>query len=119
MKRWLRRGGRIAAMVAGLSALRLAGAVSIGEMAETGADDLAEIPALISILIYIAGVVFLGSGVLKLKRFNENSRDQGLGGAIMTMAVGAGLLALPSVFEGISDTFGVDDSATIEKPTLQ
>ena len=119
MKAWVRRWGRAAALVAGVCAVRLAGAVSIGEMAEAGADDLAEVPALVGIIIYIAGIVFLGTGVLKLKRYNDSSRDQRLGGALMTLAVGVGLVLLPSVLDGIADTFGVDDTATIDRPTIE
>ena len=119
MNGWGRRVARVLGLAAAACALRAVEAVSIGEMAEAGADDLAEIPALISIVIYIAGVAFLSFGVLKLKRVNDSARDQRLGGALMTMAVGVGLVALPSVFEGISDTFGVSDSATIEKPSLE
>ena len=119
MKRWGRRVARALGFAAAAGALRAVEAVSIGEMAAAGAVDLAEIPDLISIVIYIAGVAFLAFGVVKLKRSNDSSRDQRLGGALMTLAVGVALVALPSVFEGISDTFGVSDSATIEKPSLQ
>lgn len=100
-------------------AVRAVGAVSIGDMAEAGATDLGEVPALISIVLYLAGTVFIAFGLVKLKRSNDSSRDQRLGGALMTLAVGVGLVALPSVFEAISETFGVDDSATIDKPSLK
>ena len=119
MKRWGRRVARVVGFGAAACALRAVEAVSIGDMAEAGATDLAEIPALISIVIYIAGTAFIAFGLVKLKRSNDSSRDQRLGGALMTLAVGVGLVALPSVFEGISETFGVDDSATIDKPTLE
>ena len=119
MARWGRRVARVLGFAGAACALRAVEAVSIGEMAEAGAEDLAEIPALISIVIYIAGVVFLSFGIVKLKRANDSSRDQRLGGALMTLAVGVGLVALPSVFEGISETFGVSDSATIDKPSLE
>ena len=109
---------RIAVAVAGL-AVGVADAQTIGDMATSGAGDLAQIPEFIEVVLYLSGVVLVGAGIVKFKQYNDAPKKQGLGGAIATLVVGAALLALPAVYQGISQTFGVDDSATIDRPTLR
>lgn len=92
---------------------------SLGEMAASAAGDLAQVPQLVAILFYVAGVVFVGAGLIKLKKHSDTgTRDHGIGGALMALAVGVALIAAPTVYQGIASTFGVDDTATIERPTL-
>ena len=107
----------IAVAVAGLAA-GAADAQSIGEMAKSGATDLAEIPDFIEAVLYLSGVVLVGSGIVKFKRFNDAPKNQRLGGAFATLLVGAALLALPAVYGGISKTFGVNEAATVGRPSL-
>lgn len=107
--------------IMGTQALVAGGSVSaqsLGTMAQTGATDLQGAEALIEIVIYIVGVCLVIVGLIKLKRYNDSSRDQRLGGAVMTMVVGALLIALPALYGGFVDTFGVDETATIERPSL-
>ena len=91
---------------------------SIGDMAQAGATDLAQIPDFLEVLMYLAGAVLVFAGIIKFKQASSG-RDQRLGGAITTVLVGVALIALPAVYQGIADTFGVDDKATIERPTLK
>ena len=113
-----RMAAQVAVVVAGLGA-GVAGAQTIGDMAKSGAGDLAQIPEFIEVILYLCGVVLVGTGIVKFKQFNDAPKKQGLGGAVATLMVGAALLALPAVYQGISQTFGVDDSAKIDKPTLE
>ena len=69
--------------------------------------------------MYLAGAVLVFAGIIKFKQASSAGRDQRLGGAITTVLVGVALIALPAVYQGVADTFGVDDSATIERPTLE
>lgn len=101
-------------LVSGGSAL----AQSLGDMATTGATDLEGFENLIEIGLYIGGVVMIIVGLIKLKRYNDSSRDQRLGGAVMSVVVGALLIALPALYGGFVDTFGVDETATIDRPSL-
>ena len=109
---------RAAVVVAGLC-VGVADAQTIGDMAKTGAGDLAQIPEFIEVILYLCGVVLVGAGIVKFKQFNDAPKKQGLGGAVATLLVGAALLALPAVYQGISQTFGVNDGARIDKPTLE
>lgn len=115
-KRWL------ALALAAAANLGLTGGAamgqSLGDMARTGATDLQGAENLVEILMYLMGVVLIIVGLIKLKRYNDSSRDQRLGGAVMTMVVGGLLLALPSLYGGFVETFGVDETATIERPSL-
>ena len=111
----------LVALVAGLELLVSGGsavAQSLGDMARTGATDLQGFETLIEILVYVGGVVLIIVGLVKLKRYNDSSRDQRLGGAVMSMVVGALLIALPALYGGFVDTFGVDETATIDRPSL-
>ena len=92
---------------------------SIGDMAADGATDLAQIPDFLEVVMYLAGAVLVFAGIIKFKQASGAGRDQRLGGAITTVLVGVALIALPAVYQGIAETFGVDDSATIERPTLE
>ena len=109
---------QVAAAAAGLG-VDVADAQTIGDMAMSGAGDLSKIPDFIEVILYLCGVVLVGAGIVKFKQFNDAPKGQGLGGAVATLMVGAALLALPAVYQGISQTFGVDDSAKIDKPTLK
>ena len=103
--------------VAGLAA-GVVDAQSIGEMAKSGAEDLGKIPDLIEVVLYLSGVVLVGSGIVKFKRFNDAPKSQRLGGAFATLLVGAALLALPAVYNGISKTFGMNAPETVGAPQL-
>lgn len=94
------------------------GAQTLGDMARTGATDLGGFQPLIEIVVYLAGVVLIILSFIKFKRHNDSSRDQRLGGAVTTLLVGIALLALPAMYEAVIETFGVDETATIERPTL-
>ena len=107
--------------IVGSQALMTSGSVSaqsLGQMASKAGGDLQGAEPLIEIVMYILGVCLVIVGLVKLKRHNDSSRDQRLGGAVMTMVVGALLIALPALYGGFVDTFGVDESATIERPSL-
>ena len=110
---------RIAAGAAAFSAGSAIAQQSIGEMAAQGATDLEQVPQLVAILFYVVGVVLVGAGLVKLKKHSDGaSRDHGIGGALMAIAVGVALIAAPTVYQGIANTFGVDDTATIQRPSL-
>ena len=81
----------LVALVAGSELLASGGsavAQSLGDMARTGATDLRGFENLIEIGLYIGGVVMIIVGLVKLKRYNDSSRDQRLGGAVMSMSWG-------------------------------
>ena len=109
---------RAAVVAGGLVVSRIVLGQSIGEMAESAAEDLGQVPAMVSIVIYIIGIAFLAAGVVKLKR-REGAREQSVSGALVTIGVGVGLVVLPSLLEGISGMFGIVDGAVIERPTIQ
>ena len=92
---------------------------SIGDMASAGAADLGSVTPLISVIFWVVGVVLIGVGIFNLKRSGQGgARDQSVAGALVALAVGVGLIAAPSVYQGIAKTFGVDDTATISQPRI-
>ena len=118
MKANVKAALRAVTLLAGVVMSRVVLAQSIGTMAASAATDLGKVPALVSIVIYIVGVGFLGTGLVKLKR-REASREQGVSGSLVTIGVGVGLVLLPSVLQGISGMFGVTDGAKIERPSVE
>lgn len=118
-KAWARIAAGSAASVLGAWATSVGAQQSLGEMAEQAATDLGDVPALVAILFYVVGVVLIGAGLMKLKKHSDGAtRDHGIGGALMAIAVGVALIAAPTVYQGIANTFGVDDTATIQRPSL-
>ena len=109
----------VVGVVVGLAASGVAEAAkSIGQIAASAATDVARIPNFIEIVLYVIGVVMVGTGIVKFKRYNDSSRDQRLGGAVATLIVGVGLIAAPTVYQGVAKTLSVDTAATIEKPSI-
>ena len=91
-------------------------AQSLGNLAETAAEDLEQGTDLIEIIFYLGGVVLIGVGIMK---FRDLSQGRGSFSTAMGITlVGAGLILVPAVFDALVASFGADEGATIDRPTL-
>lgn len=72
-------------------------------------DQAAGLPRLISIVLYIIGIALVGKGILTGKKFSENpgSVNGGLFAVLGPIAVGALLIAAPSVADLATQSLGV------------
>lgn len=103
-----------AALVAALT--NPAHAISLGEMAEEAGEDLELLPFFISVIFYILGLVIAGFGLLRLKRHVDHPSQTTLASGIVALAIGAALIATPSIIDAIGETFDIDSGATLERP---
>lgn len=73
------------------------------------------IPKLISIILYIIGIALVGKGILTGKKFSENpsSVNGGLFAVLGPVAVGALLIAAPSVASIATESLGASSDATV------
>lgn len=78
------------------------------------------IPELISIVLYIIGIALVGKGILVGKKFSENpsSVTGGLFAVLGPIAVGALLIAAPSVAKMAISSLGQDDNASVDLNTF-
>ena len=104
------------AVPAALSATPALG-VSLGEMAESAAEDLELVPFFISIAFYILGVVIAGFGLLRLKRHVDHPSQTTIASGLVALVIAAALIAAPSVINAVGETFAVD-GATLSRPAL-
>ena len=109
---------RIAAIFPAFLVAGSARAVSLGEMAQTAATDLETVPLFISIIFYLVGAAIFGFGLLKLKRHFDQPQASAIGGGIITLVVGALLIAAPALITGMVATLGLDGSANLVRPKL-
>ena len=98
------------------SAAMPAAAQSLGDMADTAAADLAQVPVLISAVIYIAGIVLIIIGIYRFRKIQGGESFWGAAGVVL---VGVALLVLPWVFDLVAGTFGAQTTGSIAAPTLQ
>lgn len=68
--------------------------------------EIGNIPDLISIFSYIAGVFLAAMGILSLRKHTEDPQEP-LNKGLMRLAIGAGFLALPQLTEVVVNTFGL------------
>ncbi len=103
--------------------LQMSAAFTVGMMAVSGdahannfnsisgniVDSIANLPQLLSVVSYIAGLLLGTLGVLKLKDHVENPGNTPLKDGAIRLAAGGALLAMPIVFEAMLNT--IDDGS--------
>lgn len=112
-----------AAFVAGLSAQDAhaggGGGNTFDNVWQNLSTSIAGIPSLITIVAYIAGVVFAVLGVLKVKEHVENPQQTPLKSGAAYLAVGGALFALPFMIEIMTNAVnGGDTSAATAQATV-
>ena len=91
-------------------------AVSLGDMAAEGAANLEAIGPFVSAGFWIVGIIIAGIALLKLKRHFEHPQQGSVAAALIALAIGAGLIAAPSLINGLAETFGITGGETVAKP---
>ena len=96
----------------------VAGAVSLGSMAEEAEKDLAVVSGFIEVVLYLMGVLVFAAGVFGLKRYMEQPGQVRLAAAGMTMLVGVALILTPVIINNFAGTFGLIGGAEVQRPKL-
>lgn len=95
-----------------------AAAVSLGAMAESATTDLGRMTGLLAILFYLVGAVFVGVGLLKMKRTSEQPQQGSMWGGGAVILVGVALILTPAVVNGVRDMMGASSTESIDRPKL-
>jgi intracellular multiplication protein IcmC len=122
MFKWLRFilfGGAMLLSLTGCSDVDLP---SADTMIENLADSMPAIIAMLSAAAYIMGFFFILMGVYGLKQYGElrtmMSSSTSLSGPLITLAVGGGLIFLPTTVDvGMATIFGTASTSPISIPT--
>ncbi len=73
-------------------------------------NSIASMPALLSALSYMFGILLGVLGIMKIKDHVENPGNEPLKNGAVRLAAGGALLALPIVFEAMFQTIGSDQT---------
>lgn len=91
---------------------------SAGDVATTLKNQLNDFGTLIMGAAFIAGIFFVGTGLMRLKAANDTQGQQvKYSEGVWRLAVGACLVALPAVVGIGMGTFGVDQTSTLTLTT--
>jgi intracellular multiplication protein IcmD len=83
--------------------------VGLGHVAKNVSDSMENLALLIQGAAYVAGLGFALAGMLKFKAHKDNPQQVQLSTAIVLLAVGAGLVFIPSLLQsGGATLFGQD-----------
>ena len=82
---------------------------SLGDVAATVTSSFANLAKMISAISYIAGFAFSIAGVFKLKQHKDNPQQIAVTIGITLIALGIGLIFMPSIFQmGGATLFGTN-----------
>lgn len=90
---------------------------TFNNIAQNIIGSISDMPALLSGLSYMFGIMLGALGIMKIKDHVENPSQTHLKDGAVRLAAGGGLLALPIVFEAMKSTIGNNGQAT-GTPTL-
>ncbi len=76
-------------------------------------SSIASMPALLSALSYMFGILLGVLGIMKIKDHVENPGNEPLKNGAIRLAAGGALLALPIVFEAMFETIGAGAGASV------
>jgi len=98
-----------AAFVAGyMMSAKPAQANNFSNIAENIVTSIENLPFLLSALSYMFGIMLGVLGIMKIKDHVENPGNEPLKNGAIRLAAGGALLALPIVFEAMTETVGAD-----------
>lgn len=85
---------------------------SLSDIVSTVQGNILTLGPLLTIISYIAGIAFAIAGIVKFKAHKDNPTQVALSQPIVYLAVGAGLLFLPSIMASAGSTVFGSGQAT-------
>lgn len=104
----------VAGMVAGQASDAHAGN-TFSSIAQNITTSIQDVPALLSALAYLFGILLGVLGVMKIKDHVENPTQTPLKDGAIRLAAGGALFALPILFEAMFETVGTGTQVDIQK----
>ena len=86
---------------------QLAMAKSLGEMTQEAEADLKLMTGFLEIVFYLLGVLVVVFGFFRVKKHMDQPQQVSLVSAVVAIAVGAAIIAVPPIINGIGETFGI------------
>lgn len=90
-----------------IATAHLAMAKSLGQMTQEAERDLRLMTGFLEIVFYLLGVLVVVFGFFRVKKHMEQPQQVSLVSAVVAIAVGAAIIAVPPIINGIGSTFGV------------
>ena len=106
----------LTAAVAWLASGSVALARSLGEMADKARDDLGLMTGFLEIVFYLLGVLVVVFGFFRIKKHMEQPQQVSLVSAIVAIGVGAAIIAVPPIVNGIGESFGITGGSRLAPP---
>ena len=94
----------VAAMAAAANA---ALAKSLGQMVQEAEGDLKLMSGFFEYGVYLLGLLIVVFGFFRIKKHMDQPQQVSLSSAIVAICVGAAIIAVPPIVNGIGDTFGI------------
>lgn len=107
-----------AGIAAGAMAARDAAAVSLGDMAKNAEEDLQVVTGFLEIAFYLLGLLVVAFGFFRVKKHMDQPQQVSLASAIVAILIGAAIILIPVVLDGVAETFGLSGGTGIAKPRL-
>ena len=82
-----------------------------GSVAHIQTAELSPFTYLIAGIFYLVGALFVGAGLMALKRHGENPTQDPLGKALAKLGAGAGLIAVPLVANQVINSSALGSAA--------
>lgn len=105
-------------MVASTDA-RAGGTGGMADVTDNIVTSTSNLPNLISIVAYIAGLAMAVFGIMKIKEHVDNPGQVKLKDGIIRLGVGGALLVLPFILNVMSDTISAGNAGAVDPSTLQ
>jgi hypothetical protein len=86
---------------------------NFSNIAQNITTSISSMPALLSGLSYMFGIMLGVLGILKIKDHVENPQQTPLKDGAIRLAAGGGLFALPIVYEAMKNTVGTGNNVTV------
>ena len=105
-----------AAVLAVAAAANGALAKSLGEMAEDAERDLKIMTGFFEVAFYMLGVLVVVFGLFRVKKHMDQPQQVSLWSAGVAILVGAAIIAVPPIINGIGETFGIAGGGGLSPP---
>jgi hypothetical protein len=85
-----------------------AGPINLNQYLNALVENISSVPAFITTVTYILGILLAIAGIFKLKQAVDNPGQNSIQDGFIRLAAGGALIALPTIVATMGGTFGQD-----------
>lgn len=93
-------------------------ATNVSTVSSNILTSITDLPALLSGVSYLVGILFATLGVLKIKDHVENPGNTPLQQGAIRLVAGGGLIAAPTIFQAMTETINAGAAGTVTQSTI-